>query len=79
MQTRGLSMPMAVTTPVGIVTNAYRQKQESVITDLEHMLDYDIGMDTTIIIGNSTTFTNDGWMVTPRGYGAKYSLSQEGE
>jgi len=64
-------------TPVGIVTNAYRQKQEVVITDLEHILDYKIGMNTTIIIGNSATFTLDGWMVTPRGYQTKYSLSQE--
>jgi len=64
-------------TPVGIVTNAYRQKQEVVVTDLEHMLDYEIGMNTTVIIGNSTTFTLDGWMVTPRGYRTKYSLSRE--
>jgi precorrin-3B C17-methyltransferase len=64
-------------TPVGIATNAYRQKQEVVITDLEHMLDYEIGMNTTIIVGNSATFTLDGWMVTPRGYWTKYDLSSE--
>jgi cobalt-precorrin 5A hydrolase/precorrin-3B C17-methyltransferase len=64
-------------TPVGIATNAYRQKQEVVITDLEHMLDYEIGMNTTIIVGNSATFTLDGWMVTPRGYRTKYDLSSE--
>jgi precorrin-3B C17-methyltransferase len=64
-------------TPVGIVTNAYRSEQEVVITDLEHMLDYKIGMKTTIIIGNATTFTLDDWMVTPRGYRAKYNLTQE--
>ena len=64
-------------TPVGIATNAYRQKQEVLITDLEHMLDYEIGMNTTIIVGNSATFTRDGWMVTPRGYHKKYDLSQE--
>ncbi|MDH5695889.1 MAG: precorrin-3B C(17)-methyltransferase, partial [Dehalococcoidia bacterium] len=64
-------------TPAGIVTNAYRQKQEVIVTDLEHMLDYEIGMNTTIIIGNSTTFTFDDWMVTPRGYQKKYDLSSE--
>ncbi len=64
-------------TPVGIVTNAYRQKQKVVFTDLEHMLDYEIGMNTTIIIGNSTTFTLNDWMVTPRGYQTKYSLSKK--
>ena len=62
-------------TPVGIVTNAYRQKQEVVVTDLEHMLDNEVGMNTTIIVGNSTTFTLDGWIVTPRGYQTKYDLS----
>lgn len=67
----------APSTPVGIATDAYRRKQEVVVTDLEHMLDYEIGMNTTIIIGNSTTFTVDGWMVTPRGYQTKYDLSSE--
>ena len=61
-------------TPVGIVTNAYREKQRVVITDLEHMMDYEVGMNTTIIIGNSTTFTFNGRMVTPRGYQTKYNL-----
>jgi precorrin-3B C17-methyltransferase len=64
-------------TPVGIATNAYRQKQEVVVTDLEHMMDYEIGMNTTIIIGNSATFTPARWMVTPRGYRTKYNLAGE--
>ena len=64
-------------TPTGIVTNAYRQRQEVAVTDLEHTLDYKTGMNTTIFIGDSTTFTLDGWMVTPRGYQAKYDLSSE--
>ncbi|MFC1906991.1 precorrin-3B C(17)-methyltransferase [Chloroflexota bacterium] len=64
-------------TPVGMVTNAYRDEQEVVVTDLDHMLDYKIGMITTIIIGNSTTFALDGWMLTPRGYQTKYDLSSE--
>jgi cobalt-precorrin 5A hydrolase/precorrin-3B C17-methyltransferase len=61
-------------TPVGIASDAYRQKQEVAVTDLEHMLDYEIGMNTTVIVGNSTTFNLDGWMVTPRGYKKKYNL-----
>ncbi len=64
-------------TPVGIVTNAYRQKQEVIITDLEHMFDYGIDMNTTVIIGNSATFTLARWMVTPRGYRTKYDLASE--
>ena len=61
---------------VGIVTHAYRPQQQVVITDLEHMLDCEIDMNTTII-GNSTTFTFSGRMVTPRGYQTKYNLKDE--
>ena len=64
-------------TPVGIVSNAYRKDQKVTITDLEHMLDFNIGMTTTIIIGNSSTFTFEKWMVTPRGYMTKYSLGSD--
>ncbi|MBI3040464.1 MAG: precorrin-3B C(17)-methyltransferase, partial [Chloroflexi bacterium] len=61
-------------TAVGIVTNAYRRKQQITITDLAHMLDYEVGMNTTIIIGNSTTSVSNDWMVTPRGYQTRYNL-----
>jgi len=63
------------TTPVGIVYNAYREGQKTIITDLQHLLDHKIDMNTTIIIGNSSTVTFDKWMVTPRGYSKKYNLS----
>jgi precorrin-3B C17-methyltransferase len=43
-------------TPVGIVSNAMRENE------------------TTVIIGNSTTFTWEGKMITPRGYDDKYKL-----
>jgi precorrin-3B C17-methyltransferase len=55
-------------TPVGMVSSAYRQGQQIIVTDLEHMLDFEIGMLTTIIVGNSTTFTFEGRIITPRGY-----------
>jgi len=61
-------------TPVGIVTNAYRPGQSVIVTDLEHMLDHPIDMNTIVIIGNSATLTFNNWMVTPRGYQTKYSL-----
>jgi precorrin-3B C17-methyltransferase len=64
-------------TPVGIVTNAYRPEQSVAVTDLEHMLNHSIGMNTIIIIGNSTTLTFDNWMVTPRGYQTKYRLREK--
>jgi len=55
-------------TPVGIVRNAGRPDQEWVITDLEGMLDHEIDMFTTVVIGNSQTYVRDGRMITPRGY-----------
>jgi len=61
-------------TPVGIVRKAYRKGQKVIITDLENMLKYKVDMVTTIIIGNSTTFTFENYMVTPRGYSKKYEL-----
>ena len=62
-------------TPVGLVKSAYRDSQNIVITDLEHMLDHDIGMLTTVVIGNSTTFLYDNKMITPRGYQRKYTVT----
>ena len=32
----------------------------------------------TVLIGNSYTFTRHGLMVTPRGYANKYEVSEEG-
>ncbi|MGM7722932.1 precorrin-3B C(17)-methyltransferase [Metabacillus sp. Hm71] len=62
-------------TPVGLVKSAYRDRQHIVITDLKHMLDHDIGMLTTVVIGNSTTFLYDNKIITPRGYQRKYTLN----
>lgn len=55
-------------TPVGIVKNAMRDGQKVVITTLADMLNHEIDMLTTLIIGNSMTYVVDGVMVTPRGY-----------
>lgn len=44
------------------------------VTTLEYMLNYDIGMDTIVIIGNSTASSAGGWKVAARGYQTKYSL-----
>ncbi len=57
-----------VTTPVGIVTAASRAEQQVVYSDLGHFLDEEIGMNSIVIIGNSSTVMLDGRMVTPRGY-----------
>lgn len=64
-------------TPVGLVKSAYRERQEITITNLADMLNHDIGMLTTVIIGNSSTFLYDNKIITPRGYQRKYTLNAE--
>lgn len=54
--------------PVGIVKNAGRTGQEIAVTTISEMLNHTIDMTTIIIIGNSTTFVSDNFMVTKRGY-----------
>jgi precorrin-3B methylase len=49
-----------------------REGEKVIITDLKNLLNYEIDMQTTIIIGNSQTFVWNNRMVTPRGYDAKY-------
>jgi len=60
-------------TSVGIVRGAYRDGEEEVcISDLEHMMDFDADMVTTLIIGNDTTHPCRRLLLTPRGYRRKY-------
>jgi precorrin-3B C17-methyltransferase len=65
-------------TPVAIIRSAYRARQEVTVTELDHMLEYDMGMLATVLVGNSQTFTYKGHMVTPRGYTKKYELDGDG-
>ena len=46
------------------------------ITTLEKLSDNEINMSTTIIIGNSMTYVQDGYMITPRGYKVSYPIHQ---
>ncbi|WP_139488620.1 precorrin-3B C(17)-methyltransferase [Brevibacillus dissolubilis] len=64
-------------TPVGLVKSAYRDRQSVIMTTLAEMLEHDIGMLTTVIIGNSTTFFYENLMITPRGYQRKYTLKRK--
>jgi len=59
-------------TPVAIVKSGYRARQHIQIVRLAEMSDCDIGMLTTVLVGNSSTFVRAGLMVTPRGYANKY-------
>lgn len=60
-------------TPVGIVTNAYREKQSIVISNLKNFVKEEINMLSIIIIGNSQTLLCDNKLITPRGYHTKYA------
>lgn len=56
-------------TPVGIVKNAMRDNEKVIIITLKDiLLQKDIDMNTTIIVGNSNTYVKDKYMITPRGY-----------
>jgi cobalt-precorrin 5A hydrolase/precorrin-3B C17-methyltransferase len=61
-------------TPVGIVKAAMREGERVVITNLKNMIEQEINMQTTVIIGNSQTFVWEGWMITPRGYENKFKI-----
>ncbi len=55
-------------TPVGIVKNSGRLNREIILTTLAN-IDYEkVDMLSILIIGNSNTYINDGYMITPRGY-----------
>ena len=55
-------------TPVVLVRSVYRPDEKITITTLEKMLDFSIDMLTVILIGNSTTYYQGGFVITPRGY-----------
>lgn len=66
-------------TPVAIIRGAYRSSQSVVLTDLGNMEDHTdkLGMISTVIVGNSSTYTYKDLMINPRGYRSKYSLSPD--
>ena len=59
-------------TPVAIVKSAYREGQAVHLTHLGALAEAQIGMLSTVLIGNASTYVQDGLMVTPRGYAQKY-------
>ncbi len=65
-------------TPVAIVKGAFRESQEVVLTDLENMEKHQdkLGMITTVIVGNSSTFKYKDMMINPRGYTSKYNIAE---
>lgn len=65
-------------TPVVVVKSAYRRREYIEFSTLGKMSECDIGMLSTVLIGNSHTFVRHGLMITPRGYENKYELSGDG-
>jgi len=58
----------APATPVGVVRSVTRADEAVVITTLDRFTTEKIDMFTTVIIGNSQTFREGPFMITPRGY-----------
>ena len=55
-------------TPAGVAASAGQDGQTLIVTDLDHLLQQQIDMRSTVVIGNSDTRVIDGRMVTARGY-----------
>ena len=61
-------------TPAGVVTAATRENEQITITTLDNLLAAEINMQSTVIVGNSTSFQWQDFIITPRGYNKKYRL-----
>ncbi len=59
-------------TPVAVVKSAYRKRQHIKYVRLDQMSQCDIGMLSTVLIGNCDSYCQEGLMITPRGYSNKY-------
>ena len=66
-------------TPVAIIKGAFRDSQTVVLTNLEDLPNHadQLGMISTVIIGNSSTYTYKDLMINPRGYKSKYNLEEQ--
>ena len=61
-------------TPVGIVTGAMRENQCISFTTLDQMDTAQVGMQTVVFIGSSTSLRYLDFLFTPRGYSKKYDI-----
>jgi precorrin-3B C17-methyltransferase len=62
-------------TPVGIVSRAMREGQATTITTLQDLMQSPVDMQTIVVVGNSQTYAYGPYMITPRGYLNKYSVT----
>ena len=56
------------TTPVTLARQLGRAEESRELTSLERLKPESVDMLTLVLIGNSSSRAEDGWMVTPRGY-----------
>lgn len=64
-------------TPVAIIKGAYRDSQTVILTTLDDLPKHSehLGMISTVIVGNSSTYTYKDLMINPRGYKSKYNIT----
>ncbi|MFM2481426.1 precorrin-3B C(17)-methyltransferase [Celerinatantimonas sp. YJH-8] len=62
-------------TPVAIVDQAYRAGQQVMLATLADFCERPFAMAATVIVGNSNSYRFGDYIITPRGYQQKYSLS----
>ena len=65
-------------TPVAIIKGAFRESQSVILTSLGDMENHAdrLGMISTVIVGNSSTYAYHDLMINPRGYKSKYNLEE---
>jgi len=61
-------------TPVGVITGAMRDNQSISFTTLSQMNSAEVGMQTVLFIGSSTSVRYLDFLFTPRGYTTKYNV-----
>ncbi|MCG5547618.1 cobalamin biosynthesis protein [Halorhodospira halochloris] len=64
-------------TPVAVIRSAYRDGQSIEHSCLGELHRCELDMLSTVLIGNSSTYQQGGYMITPRGYRAKYGSQAE--
>ncbi len=71
-----LLLPYRHAVPVGIVTDGRRHSENTIVTTLDTLTQFEnvIDMHTTIIVGNSGSFIWKDRIITPRGYRDKYEF-----
>jgi precorrin-3B C17-methyltransferase len=66
-------------TPVGLASRMGRKGEAMALTTLGLLAQADVDMQTTVIVGNESTFVYQGRMITPRGYAKKYGPKEPAE